>query len=234
MRLLTVLAALAAGSLPTGAAGQVQGDPARGGEAYRNCAACHSLLPDVHLSGPSLAGVFGRKAGTAPGFLRYSPGLRSADLTWDENTLNAWLADPMAMIPGTYMIFRGISDDQERADLVAFLRLATAPGGAQAVVAHGLLPQQYAAGQQPEPLKSLPPEQQVTRVRHCGDTYFFATADGAERPFWEMNVRLKLDTRDTGPALGKPAVIGAGMVGDRVSVVFSSLAELASFVVEQC
>ena len=74
----------------------------------------------------------------------------------------------------------------------------------------------------------------MTRVRHCGDTYFIKTADGAETPYWEMNVRLKLDTRDTGPAPGKPAVIGAGMTGDRVSIVFASLDELTSFVVEEC
>ncbi len=103
-----VLATLLTGSLVTLAAAQLTGDPKRGGEVYRNCAACHSLQPDVHLSGPSLAGTVGRKAGTAAGFHRYSPGLKSADFVWNDDTLNAWLADPMAMIPGTYMIFRGI------------------------------------------------------------------------------------------------------------------------------
>ena len=234
MRRVVLRAAVLTGSLITAAAGQEAGDPGRGGEVYRNCVACHSLQPGAHLSGPSLAGVVGRKAGAAPGFSRYSAGLKSAEFTWDDDTLNAWLADPLAMIPGTFMIFRGISDDRERADLIAFLKLATAPGGAEAVVAQGMVPPEYVAGQQPEPLTPLQPEQQVTKVRHCGDAYFVETADGAETPFWEMNVRLKLDTRNTGPAPGKPAVIGAGMAGDRVSVVFSSIAELTEFVVEEC
>ena len=228
-----VLAFLLTGSLVTEAASQGTGDPKRGGEVYRECAACHSLDPGVHLSGPSLAGVVGRKAGTAEGFHRYSPGLKSAGFNWDANTLNAWLADPMAVIPGTYMIFRGLNDDQERADLIAFLNLATAPGGPQAVVAQNLITREYAMGQRPEPLTSIAPDQQVIRIRHCGDTYFIKTANGAETPFWEMNVRLKLDTRETGPAPGKPAIIAAGMTGDRVSVVFSSVAELTKFI-EDC
>jgi len=217
-----------------GAAGQVPGDALRGGEVYRNCVACHTLEPGVHLSGPSLAGVIDRAAGTAEGFQRYSRRLKEAGFEWNDDTLNAWLADPAAMIPGTYMVFRGISNDQERADLIAFLNLATSPGGADAVVAQKIVPPEYIAGQRPEPLSTLSPKQQVTRVRHCGDTYFIETANGTETPYWEMNVRLKIDTRDSGPLPGKPAVIGAGMTGDRVSVVFSDLAELARFVVEKC
>ncbi len=75
--------------------------------------------------------------------------------------------------------------------------VAMAPGGAHAVVAQGLLPAGYVLGQRPEPL--TPPGARVTRVRHCGDSYFVTTADGAQTSHWETNVRLKLDTRDTGP-----------------------------------
>ena len=89
------------------------------------------------------------------------------------------------------MIFRGISDDQERSDLIAFLKLAAAPGGAAAAMRKTSSHPEYVAGQKPAPLTPLPPEQQVTKVRHCGDTYFIATANGAETPYWEMNVRLK-------------------------------------------
>jgi cytochrome c len=213
---------------------QTEGDARRGAESYRACVGCHSLEPGSYLTGPSLAGVWGRKAGQVVGFNRYSQGLKSADLTWDENTLNAWLADPRAMIPGTYMVFRGIENDRARADLIAFLAVAMAPDGAMAVVARGRAPAGYIRGQKPDPLRSAPLNAQVTKVRHCRDSYFVTTADGIETPYWEMNVRLKLDTRETGPEPGKPAILGAGMAGDRVSIVFSSLQEMTGFVAEGC
>lgn len=210
------------------------GDARRGGEVYRACVACHSLEPNVHLTGPSLAGAFGRGAGKAAGFDRYSSGLKEAEFVWDGDTLNAWLANPQAMIPGTYMVFPGIDDDGARADLVAFLAIAMAPGGGQAVLSQGLASPQYVQGQTPEPLAPASPEQTVTGIRHCRDSYFVTTADGAETPFFEMNVRLKLDTGSTGPEVGKPVIVGAGMMGDRVSVIFASLADLTRFVVEKC
>lgn len=111
---------LAAAGSP--AVAQVEGDPKRGGEIYRSCVACHSLRPGVHLSGPSLAEIWDKKAGSIESFKRYSAGLKSSDFVWDENTLNAWLADPVAMVPDTYMTFRGIQDDRARTDLVAFLQ----------------------------------------------------------------------------------------------------------------
>jgi cytochrome c len=228
---LSVVILLAAAGI---ASAQDAGDARRGGEVYRACVGCHSLRPDIHLTGPSLADMFERRPGMAPGFNRYSDELKKTDVRWDDETLSAWLAAPQALVPGTYMIFRGIRNDQARSDLIAFLKLATVPGGDEAVVAQGLIPQQYADGQMPEPLKSAPPDQQVTAVRHCGDSYFVTTADGKEVPYWEMNLRLKLDTRSTGPEPGKPVIAGGGMMGDRASLVFSSVAELARFVVEKC
>jgi cytochrome c len=61
---------------------------------FRACTACHTLEPGLHRTGPSLAGVFGREAGTAEGFSRYSDALKSADLVWREGALNGFLADP--------------------------------------------------------------------------------------------------------------------------------------------
>ena len=63
---------------------------------------------------------------------------------------------------------------------------------------------------------------------------FVTTADGTETPFFEMNLRLKLDTRSTGPESGKPVITGAGMMGDRFNIIFASVADLTRFVVEQC
>src|SRR3546814_11195027 len=92
------------------------------------------------LTGPSLAGLWDRPAGRVDDFERYSAGLRSADFDWDAAVLDAWLADPRAMIPDTRMVFRGIPAERDRADLVAFLAPAMAPGGAEVVGEPGPVP----------------------------------------------------------------------------------------------
>jgi cytochrome c len=216
------------------AARAVDGDAKRGAKIYGSCVACHSLEPGVNLSGPSLARLWDKPAGRNAGFVRYSKGLKSADFAWNAQTLFAWVANPEVMVPGTYMTFRGLEKDQDRADIVAFLKVALAPEGDKRVVEQGLVPAAYVHGQQPQPLASAPDKVQVTAIRHCGDSYFITTADGVTTPFWEMNVRLKLDTRATGPAPGKPVIAGAGMQGDRVSVIFSSVEEIKRLVEEKC
>jgi cytochrome c len=220
--------------LAASAARAMNGDVKRGAKLYGSCVACHSLEPGVNLSGPSLAGLWDKPAGKNTSFVRYSKGLKEADFVWNADTLFAWVADPGVMVPGTYMTFRGLEEDQQRADIVAFLRIATAPDGAKRVVEQGLVPATYVRGQQPQPLASAPDKVRVTAIRHCSDSYFITTADGAVTPFWEMNVRLKLDTRATGPSPGKPVIAGAGMQGDRVSVIFSSVEEIKRFVEEKC
>lgn len=228
-------AALAAFILFAGAANADETAEAvkKGAAAYRVCAACHSLQPGVNLSGPSLAGVWGRRVATGADYGRYTKALKAMDFNWDEITLNAWIADPQAMVPGTTMTFRGIKRDALRADLIAFLRKALVPGGAEAVVKEGLIPQAMAQGQVPPDLSSLGANQRIKSIRHCRDAYYVTTADGAEFPFWETNVRLKTDTSARGPNPGEPVLLSSGMAGDRVSVVFSSLDEIGR-IAEQC
>lgn len=96
------------------------GDPARGAKVYERCGACHSL--DANRAGPRHRGLFGRKAGTVPGFA-YSPAMKLANLVWSEETLERFLADPLKLVPGTRM-YVSVPDPQERADLIAYLRSA--------------------------------------------------------------------------------------------------------------
>jgi cytochrome c len=206
----------------------------RGAAAYRLCAACHSLQPGVHLSGPSLANMWGTRAATLSDFGRYTDVLRKSEIVWDETTLYAWIADPQVMVPGTTMTFRGIENDKARDDLIAFLRLALAPNGAAKVVEEGLIPSGMAQGQISADLSSVGPNQRITEIRHCGDGYYVTTANGATFPFCETNVRLKIDTSRRGPKPGEPVLHRSGMVGDRGSVVFSSLAELRRSIAEKC
>lgn len=210
------------------------GNPQRGAKIYGACAGCHSLEPNLHLTGPSLEGLWGKKAASVANFPRYSGALKDQALIWDEVSLNAWLADPKVFVPDTYMTFRGIDDEKVRGDLIAFLKIAMAPGGAKSAVAQGLINAEMARGQAPEPLASRGPDHQVTGIRHCQSTFFVATADGRQTPFWEMNLRLKIDSSSNGPKGGKPALVPGGMQGDRVSIVFSDIEEIGRLVERKC
>lgn len=96
------------------------GDPQRGRLVFeKRCTGCHAL--DHDREGPHLAGVFGRPAGTAPGF-DYSDALRQAHIVWSDATLDRWLTDPDAFLPGNNMEFH-VANPQERADLIQFLRV---------------------------------------------------------------------------------------------------------------
>jgi cytochrome c len=97
------------------------GDARRGAEIYTRCQACHAL--EYNRTGPKHCGVVGRKSGSVPGF-DYSPAMKRATLTWDEKTLDRFLADPPKTVPGTTMTYAGVADAQERADLIAYLRAA--------------------------------------------------------------------------------------------------------------
>lgn len=201
-----------------------------GARAFRACAACHSLEPGKHMTGPSLAGLYGRKAGTIAGFTRYSSALRDADVVWSEENLDAWLANPQALIPGNLMSFPGLKDKQIRDDLIAFLKEVGAEGVAQQTTPQGGMMR----GPSLQDLKELGSNQQVVSLRYCADTYYVTTADGQLIPFWEFNLRFKTDSTDKGPAKGHPVVLGASMMGDRAFIIFADPAEISPFIENKC
>ena len=102
------------------AAARADGDLARGEQRFVDCAACHAPQPGVTNVGPSLQGVFGRKAGTLTDF-RYSPALKRSGITWTAETLDTFLADPQKAIPNNRMPYAGMPDAADRADLIAYL-----------------------------------------------------------------------------------------------------------------
>ncbi len=109
----------------TAGAALAQGDPDRGAAVFARCATCH-ILTGKGFKGPPLAGVFERKAGTAPGFA-YSAAMTKSGIVWDDESLNDFLADPAKMVPGTSMIGVALPDPQERADVIAYLRAHSPP-----------------------------------------------------------------------------------------------------------
>lgn len=214
-------------SLPIGNAALAAGDPARGEKVFQACTACHSVKPGEHLTGPSLAGIWEQKAGTVPGFLRYSDALKHASVVWTEATLDQWLSNPEQFISGTSMTFQGLQQKKDREDLIAFLK-AVSEGKAPAEGGDMNMRSRNPS------LKKAPPQGQVVALGHCGDTYTVKTADGNINKVWEFNLRLKTDSGETGPLPGKPVIVGTGMQGDRAAVVFAAPSEISNFIRESC
>lgn len=106
------------GLFGAGVSAAAGGDPARGRDLYGRCVACHAL--DRNRTGPMHCGVFGRTAGTVPGF-RYSAAMRRSGLVWSMETLDRFIEDPRRTIPGTSMGYAGVKDATERADLLAYI-----------------------------------------------------------------------------------------------------------------
>jgi cytochrome c len=117
---LALALALAGGAGPAHA----DGDPVRGEQIYHRCQGCHSI--DRNRIGPMHMGLFGRKAGSVPGF-DYSQAMKSSGIVWTEATLDQFLQGPRRMVPGTRMTFAGLPKAQDRADLIAYLAVATKP-----------------------------------------------------------------------------------------------------------
>lgn len=93
-----------------------------GQSVYQRCAGCHSL--QFNRTGPKHCGLFGRRAGGLPDY-DYSPALRAADIVWSEETLESFLAAPLAVVPGTTMGFAGVKDAADRRALIVYLKQAS-------------------------------------------------------------------------------------------------------------
>lgn len=117
--LVAIVCAIVAGPVRS----QSGGDQRRGAAIYERCVACHSLTR--HRTGPRHCGLLGRRAGGLPDFA-YSKAMRESGLVWSRESLDTFLAAPLAVVPGTRMGYAGISDPQDRADIIAFLVSATA------------------------------------------------------------------------------------------------------------
>jgi len=213
-----------------------QGDASRGQRDFRACVACHSLEPDRNMTGPSLANLWGRRAGSLPSFERYSDALKSSGIIWDDRALDGWLTDPASMVPDNEMPFEGIKDAPVRADLLAFLKEATKPGAPQQTAQQGGMKGMGGMmGGGPDPnLKKLEPGIQVKSISYCHDTYRVTTADGKTRAFWERNLRFRTDSSKDGPEKGSPAIMPAGMMGDRASVIFAAPEEINKMIEARC
>jgi len=99
-------------------------DIAAGQTQFNKCKICHSVEAGKNMVGPSLHGLFGRKAGASDNFT-YSEAMKDSGIVWTDDTLTKYLHDPKEVVPGGKMAFPGIKDDLQIIDLLAYLRQAT-------------------------------------------------------------------------------------------------------------
>jgi cytochrome c len=125
LKTMIAVALLGAVLAPGQTSRAADGDAAAGERVFVRCRACHMIDQEQNRLGPHLVGVFGREAGAVEGYT-YSPAMQEADVVWDEETLDAYLADPRGYIPGNKMAFVGLRNEEERANLIAYLEEATA------------------------------------------------------------------------------------------------------------
>ncbi|HVJ34660.1 MAG TPA: cytochrome c family protein [Terriglobia bacterium] len=104
------------------------GDAAQGQKVFVKCQVCHSLDAGTNKIGPSLHGLIGRPSASIANF-SYSQAMQNAHVTWDPATLDKYLTNPKAMVPGTKMLFPGLPKPEDRANLIAYLKQAA--GSAQ-------------------------------------------------------------------------------------------------------
>jgi cytochrome c len=99
---------------------RADGDAARGEARFQDCAPCHKLEAGANNVGPSLQGIFTRKAGELGDF-RYSPAIKRSGIVWTPETLDKFVADPQALVPANRMPYAGMASADDRADLIAYL-----------------------------------------------------------------------------------------------------------------
>jgi cytochrome c len=98
------------------------GDPAKGAQVFKKCAACHTIEADApNKIGPNLHGVLGRRAGSVANF-NYSAAMRGSGVTWSEEALMKYLENPKAFVPGNKMPFPGLKSEQDREDVISYLK----------------------------------------------------------------------------------------------------------------
>jgi cytochrome c len=115
---------LAAAALLYGSAALAQspaGDAVKGKTVFARCTICHTVEPGKNKLGPSLANIIGQKAGEVPGF-NFSPAMKSSKVVWTPETLDKYLTNPRTFMPGNRMIFAGLPNPADRANVIAYLK----------------------------------------------------------------------------------------------------------------
>jgi cytochrome c len=151
------------------------------------------------MTGPSLADIWNRKAGSLSSFPRYSDVMKSSDVIWNAKTLDGYLENPAQFMHGNHMTFAGVPDEKTRKSIIAFLKQAgeksadNLNGGRTGQAQMGGMP----GMQRPVPnLKAAEASSRIKAITYCRDTFKVTTTDGKTRDFWERNLRFKTDSSE--------------------------------------
>lgn len=120
-RSISALAAVGLLSMIAAASAWADGDAAKGKRVFAKCKTCHEVETEKNKIGPTLKGIFGRKAGTVPGF-KYSSAMQDSNVVWDEKTIDQYIADPKKFIPGNKMVLAPIKSEDQREDVIAYIK----------------------------------------------------------------------------------------------------------------
>lgn len=203
-----------------------------GATVFNSCYYCHSLKPDVHLTGPSLAGLWGKKAGKVKGYELYTDGLKKSNVVWNEKSLEEWIRNPQKLVPSTTMPDPRIKDETFRQAIVEFLKIAMAKDGYEKVVSEKLITEKIANGQLPKFVREPGKFSVVKSVESCGQVYSIVLVDGAAKKVWKLNLSFKVMHGDFGPKENQPIMVPTGSMGDRFEIIFHSYKELSAMITE--
>ena len=98
------------------------GDVVAGQKVFKKCKACHVVDAEKHKTGPHLVNIMGRAAASADGYKKYSNAMKSSGIVWNEETLDGYLEKPKAYVKGTRMVFAGLRKEEDRANVIAYLK----------------------------------------------------------------------------------------------------------------
>lgn len=203
-----------------------------GGFAFNQCYFCHSLKPDVHLTGPSLANLWGKKAGNVKGFELYSDALKKSNITWNEKSLEKWIRDAQKFAPGTTMPNIKYSDEKDIQSIVDFFKIAMKKDGYQKIISEKLIDEKLAIGQLPKHIRHPENIISVKSVDSCGSGYSVELTNGTIKKIWKLNLGLKVMSGEFGPKENQPILVPTGSMGDRFDIIFHSLKELSSTITD--
>ena len=122
MKFIKTLPLIALGFALSTTPALASGDAAAGEKVFKKCKACHVVDAEKHKTGPHLVNLMGRTAGSADGFKKYSDAMKSSGSVWNEETLDAYLENPKAYVKGTRMAFAGLRKEEDRANVIAYLK----------------------------------------------------------------------------------------------------------------